>query len=132
MRARWSLSSALLLGAACALGCTATVDADHEDEAEHEHPIIKVLYRVPVADELEPWAEYPVDAVEIDREGASIKIEYIFPTWLVGELQEVELVGSYTEGMTSFPVTAEQLCSGECLVAGSHFECTETFPGMHV
>ena len=108
MRAERSLFSALLLGAACSLGCAARVGADHEeDEAEHEHPIIKGMYRVPVADELEPWAEYPVDAVEIDREGASIKIEYIFPTWLVGELQEVELVGSYTEGAPSFPVTLQ-------------------------
>jgi hypothetical protein len=87
---------------------------------------------VPVPKELEPWAAYPVEGVEVKRDGTEIKIEYFFPHWLVGEVQQVELEGTYTEGAASFPVSAGALGSGECFVTGSRYECTEHLPGVLV
>jgi hypothetical protein len=91
---------------------------------------VAALYRVPVPAELEPWSAYPVEGLEAKRKGDNIKIEYIFPRWLIGGTQVVELAGTYQEGAASFPVSAGALGGGECFVVGARLECTETLPSM--
>lgn len=125
--------SALVLGLAFMTGCSASGgDDDGEDGGEVEASM-QAIYRVPVADAgLEPWAAYPVDAVEVKHRDGVLKIEYIFPTWLVGDAQQVELEGAYPGGDGSFPVSAGLMGSGECTVKGPSFVCSEHLPGVAV
>ena len=69
---------------------------DRDDDDGEAVRVTNALYRVPVPEELEPWATYPAPDTEFDRfdrkEGDWVKIEYTFPTWIVGTVQQVELV----------------------------------------
>ncbi|HEY3496786.1 MAG TPA: hypothetical protein VGK73_18940 [Polyangiaceae bacterium] len=89
------------------------------------------IYRVPVTAELEPWARYPVDEVEFERDGGRVTISYPFPEWLSGDSEDIDLEGDYEEGAASFDVTAEQ-GSGTCTRTGTRYECTEHLPGLEV
>jgi hypothetical protein len=73
-----------------------------------------------------------VDGIEVKRKDERVKIEYMFPAWLAGDLQQVELEGVYTGVEASFPVTAGFMGSGACEVTGSRFVCTEHLPGVAV
>lgn len=126
--AKWF--SALALGISCLAGCSVGGDDDHE-ESESE-AALKGVYRVPVSKGLEPFATYPVEGIEVKRDDGYMKIEYMFPTWLAGELQQVELEGVYTGSEASFAVTAGFMGSGACEVTGSRFVCTENLPGVVV
>jgi hypothetical protein len=88
-------------------------------------------YRVPVSAELEPWARYPVEEVEFEREGSRVRISYPFPEWLSGDGADIELEGEYEDGADTFAVTAEQ-GSGTCTRANTRFECTEHLPGLEI
>lgn len=89
------------------------------------------IYRVPVPPALRPWASYPVEEVELEREGADIEISYPFPRWLSGDSDEIVLQGVYSDRPEGFPVTAEQ-GSGTCTHTGARFECRESLPGLEV
>lgn len=115
------------LGVFFLAGCSGAAPGAAEDESG-----IRGIYRVPVAEGLDPWATYPVDGIEVEREGDYIKIEYMFPSWLAGEVQQVELEGVFTGTEASFPVTAGAMGSGACDVSGPRFVCTENLPGVAV
>ncbi|APR81602.1 Hypothetical protein A7982_06951 [Minicystis rosea] len=89
-------------------------------------------YRVPVPAALEPWAIYPVGPVKVSHQGGSLKIEYRFPTWLVGDDHKVKLVGHAAPGATSIHVDAGSLGEGDCTISGDHVTCVEHFPGMPI
>lgn len=89
------------------------------------------IYRVPVPDALSAWASYPVEEVELEREGADIEISYPFPRWLSGDSEKIVLEGAYSNAAEGFPVTAEQ-GSGTCTHTGARFECLESLPGLEV
>ena len=133
-RCSWVLAA---LWMACIAGCGSGGGEDRDDDDDGDETessnVTNTLYRVPVPEELEPWASYPVEVAEFSREeGDTVKIEYLFPTWLVGLGQEVELVGQFPAGATSFPVSAGAYGDGTCAVEGRRMVCTEHLPGLVV
>ncbi|AKT36106.1 uncharacterized protein CMC5_002190 [Chondromyces crocatus] len=121
--------------AACVAGCSGADggSGDRDDDDGEAMRVTNALYRVPVPEELEPWATYPAPDTELDREeGDWVKIEYTFPTWIVGTVQQVELEGRFPAGATSFPVSAGPHGDGVCTVEGTRFVCTENLPGLVV
>jgi len=103
--------------------------ADGDDAASER--LEGATYRVPVPESLSAWATYPVEEVELEREGRRVEISYPFPRWLIGESEKVLLEGVYSDGAEGFEVTADQ-GSGTCTHTGSRLVCTETLPGLEV
>jgi len=89
-------------------------------------------YRVPVPEDLAPWATYAVDRVELEYDGQRIEIRYDFPRWLNGVGADVVLEGTYAVDTTGFEVTAPGLGSGTCVREHDRFECSEILSGISV
>ncbi|MFZ5892770.1 MAG: hypothetical protein ACOY0T_17050 [Myxococcota bacterium] len=113
-------------------GGTAFEDTAGAGGASDETITLNASYRVPVSEELEPWATYPLRRVACTFGEDSVRLRYGFPRWLNGIATPVILTGRYSEGVSSFDVDAGELGSGSCTQTGTHFECREILPGLSV
>jgi hypothetical protein len=95
-------------------------------------PTRNASYSVPVAEELEPWAIYPLARVLLSRDEARVRIRYGFPRWLGGVRQRIELEGAGASDGMPFDVTVGAFGTGSCTQVGSQFQCREFLPGITV
>jgi hypothetical protein len=124
-----------LIAAACAatLGCGSSNEEDERPSpGSAAGSLDGARYSVPVPEELEPWATYPVEDLRFERNGEEIEIRYPFPRWLSGESETLVLTGSAASDAVEFDVIVRDIGAGVCQRSGRAFTCREQLPDLEI